>query len=164
MFKWTRKRKEGEELPLGLTQLLQVLLTRRLFLGLKFYVYTVKNAFLLGSKLPFQMRSPPEKESQKKRSNISKAVNQITSYFLSTVPGADTLLNKLFYRLSPLPFQEGDLSISEYSNHPFPDHCCFFTSLLNIEEGGSWSCESSCLPQPHSLGLIQGKCEAPTGL
>lgn len=72
-------------------------------------------------------------------------MNQITSHFLSTVPGADTLLNKLFYRLFPLPLQEGDLSISGHSKHLFLDHCCFLTSLLDVE-GGKWSCESSCLP------------------
>lgn len=62
------------------------------------------------------------------------------------VQGADILLNKLFYRLFPSPFQEGNLSISGHSNHLFLDRCCFFTSHLDMEEGGTWSCASSCRP------------------
>jgi hypothetical protein len=68
------------------------------------------------------MRSPAEKEGRKERSNISKAINQITSYLFSSVLGADTLLNKLFYRLFPLPFQEGDLSTSGHNDHLFLDY------------------------------------------
>lgn len=62
------------------------------------------------------------------------------------VQGADILLNKLFYRLFPLPFPEGDLSVSGHSNRLFLDRCWFLTSHLDMEEGGNWSSESSCRP------------------
>lgn len=53
------------------------------------------------------------------------------------VQGADILLNKLFYRLFPSPFQEENLSISGHSNHLFLDRCRLFTSHLDMKEGGN---------------------------
>lgn len=38
--------------------------------GLKFYVYTIKNAFQLGSNSSLKMRSQAEKESQKETQHL----------------------------------------------------------------------------------------------